>query len=133
MKFSKRLSRFFEDFFHMIRIRRFYLSAMVSFLFLALTIALPVWRIVPLAGENPFIPLHYNIYLGIDRFGAWKEIFWLPAVGAFLFILNLFLQAWVFRREKFFATLFAFSTVVIEMILFLAMSLIVLLNLSYAA
>lgn len=106
----------------------------VSALFLlALTIALPVWRILPLAESRPFIPLHYNIYLGVDRLGPWYQIFIVPALGFGLFLFHLILQTIAFRKEKLLATMLAVAIVLIEAILLFAMTLIVLLNLSYAA
>lgn len=106
---------------------------MLAFFFLALDIALPIWRIVPLAESRPYIPLHYNIYLGVDRLGSWYQIFVIPAIGLGLFLFHLVLQTIAFRKEKLLAVMVAIATVVLEFLLLVAMALIVLLNLSYAA
>lgn len=105
----------------------------LSLLFLLLDVALPVWRIVPLASSRPYIPLHYNIYLGVDQLGSWYQIFAVPALGLGLFLFHLILQTIAFRKEKLLATMVAVASVLIECILLFAMALIVLLNLSYAA
>lgn len=103
-------------------------TSFVSFLFIAGIVALPIWRIVPLAQESPFIALHYNIYLGVDRFGPLAHIFFLPALGCALLVLNLLIQALLFRRQKTLALFFAAMTPVLEFILLVAMTLIVLIN-----
>lgn len=105
----------------------------LSLLFLLLDAALPVWRILPLASSRPYIPLHYNIYLGVDRLGPWWQIFLIPALALGLFLFHLVLQTIAFRKEKLLATMVAVAAVLIEFILLAAMALIVLLNLSYAA
>ncbi len=103
-------------------------SAGLSILFLAATIALPVWRILPLAAETPFIALHYNIYLGVDRLGSIYQIFFLPALGTFFLLLNLLIQARSYRTQKTLALFFAAATPCVEFILLVAMVLIVLIN-----
>lgn len=117
----------------MMRNKRFVWCVVLSLLFIVLTTALPVWRIVPLSSSRPYIPLHYNIYLGVDRLGSWYEIFALPVLGLCLFLFNLILQTIAFRKEKLLATMLAIATVLIEGLLLFAMALIVLLNLSYVA
>jgi len=94
----------------------------------ALTFALPVWRLLPVLGEEIYIPLHYNIYFGIDRFGPWYYIFILPALGFFLLILNIIFEAIFVKREHILSVFFAITTVVVEAILFGSMLLIVMLN-----
>ncbi|KKW32335.1 MAG: hypothetical protein UY76_C0032G0006 [Candidatus Uhrbacteria bacterium GW2011_GWA2_52_8d] len=100
----------------------------ISVLFLIATTALPIWRILPLASETPFIALHYNIYLGVDRLGPISQIFFLPALGTFFLLVNLLIQARSFRTQKTLALFFAAATPCIELILLVAMGLIVLIN-----
>ena len=104
-------------------------TALISFIFLLSSWLLPFWRIAPLGQERQFIPLHYNIYFGIDRFGPWEHIFLLPAIGLLLFIVNLIFQSVFLRTEHILSYFFAFSTVLAEIILFAAVVAIVLLNL----
>jgi hypothetical protein len=104
-------------------------TTIVSFIFLMLTAALPIWRMVPLAHERPFIALHYNIYLGVDRFGPLSHIFFLPVLGLGLWILNLIIEAVVFYRQKTLALFFAASNPILQFILCIAMILIILINL----
>ncbi len=117
----------------MLHIKLYVWCVVFSLVLLALNLALPIWRIAPLASVRPYIPLHYNIYLGVDRLGPWNQIFLLPILGFALFVFNLVLQTIAFRKEKLLASMVAIATVLIEALLLCAMALIVLLNLSYAA
>lgn len=44
--------------------------------------------------------LHYNVYFGVDVVGDWRKIFFLPALGLFLFFLNLFLAGNFYKQEE---------------------------------
>ncbi|MFA6322317.1 MAG: hypothetical protein WCX71_02455 [Candidatus Buchananbacteria bacterium] len=46
------------------------------------------------------IPLHYNIYYGIDLYGNWYEILYLPAVGLLFLSINFILALYLYSREK---------------------------------
>ncbi len=104
-------------------------TAFVSAVLVLLAFVLPLWRIVPLAREQPFIPLHYNIYFGIDRFGPWYYVFAPAALGLALLLVNLVFEAVFFRRERVLSSFFAGATVFGEAVLFVSVVLIVLLNL----
>ncbi len=103
-------------------------TSAISVLLLVATVLVPVWRILPIASGSPFIALHYNIYLGVDRFGPVYRIFFLPALGAFFLLVNLLIQARSFRTQKMLALFFAAATPCVQFILFVAMVLIVLTN-----
>ncbi len=133
MKITKRIHFFALDVRTWLKTKIGFWCFALSLAFLLLTILLPVWRIVPLAASRPFIPLHYNIYLGVDQLGPWHQIFLVPAIGFGLIVFNVFLQTVAFRKEKLLAIMVAVATVLIQLMLLLAMVLIVLLNLSYAA
>ena len=104
-------------------------STIVSVILVLMTFLLPAWRIVPLAQNQPYIPLHYNIYFGIDRFGPWYFIFFPAALGAALLVINLLFELVFFRREHVLSKFFAVATVISEIILLVSVVLIVLLNL----
>ncbi len=104
-------------------------AAILSFFLVLATTFLAWWKIVPLAEATPFIPLHYNVYIGVDRFGSWREAFALPAIGLGLLFVNIGFEMAFFRTERMLASFFAIATVLSEVILFIAMILIVLLNL----
>lgn len=103
-------------------------TTIISFFFLVGTMVLPVWRILPLAAESPFIALHYNIYLGVDRFGPISYLFFLPALGLLFLVLNLTIEAWAYRTQKTLSFFFAAATPFLQLVLLAAMVLIVLIN-----
>ncbi len=134
MKLQKRLKHFFKDYSELRKSSKTYrITTIVSLVLLALVFLLPVWRIVPLSENQPFLPLHYNIYFGVDSFGPWYNVFVLPILGLVFILLNNYFQTLFFKREKFLTLLFAYTTVVIEAVLLVGMALIVILNISYAA
>lgn len=45
------------------------------------------------------VPLHYNIYFGVDYVGKWYWVYFLPGFGTVAFILNAVL-AYKERRES---------------------------------
>lgn len=46
------------------------------------------------------IPISYTIF-GINRWGRWYEVFILPAIGLFIFLLNLILSFIIYKKERF--------------------------------
>lgn len=104
-------------------------STAISLVLLVATFALPAWRLLPLAEQSPFIALHYNVYLGVDRFGPLWRLFLLPLMGLLFLFVNTLIQARFFRRQKTLALFFAGATPLLQFVLFVAMALIVLINL----
>jgi hypothetical protein len=126
---TKRAKQFFKSFCELLKQNAFSRwTSLMSVLLFAATLALPIWRIVPIASEQPFIPLHYNVYFGVDRFGPWYAIFVLPILGFIFLIINVALQVHFVSREKILTRFFAVSTVILELIFLIAMFLIILLN-----
>lgn len=127
--YKKSLEPFFKDGLELWQSSRLTRRTFIaSVFFLAMTVALPIWRLVPLASEVPFIALHYNIYLGVDRFGSLYQIFFIPLLGLFFLLLNLTIETLSFRRQKTLSFFFAASTPMFQFILLVAMTLIVLIN-----
>lgn len=125
----KKVKQFFKSFRELLQHGRFVRwTLIVSFVLSVATFVLPTWRIVPLAKEQPFIPLHYNIYFGVDRFGPWYHAFIIPALGFFFLIISLIMQTHFYKKEKMLATFFAISTIFLELTFLVAMGLLILLN-----
>jgi len=110
-----------------------------SLMLIVLMTALSLWRLLPIVRENSYIPLHYNIYLGIDRFGPWYHVFISPVLGFAFLILNLSLAAQLSeieshafrfgRNEPILSRLLMWLTPVLELIFFTGVVFILLLNL----
>jgi hypothetical protein len=46
------------------------------------------------------VPLHFTIYFGIDVIDNWYNIFVIPLLGLLFCIINFFLAALVFKKER---------------------------------
>lgn len=46
------------------------------------------------------VPLHYNIYLGIDLQDKWWKAFVMPLWGAFFFVFNYLLTLAIFHKKS---------------------------------
>jgi len=66
------------------------------------------------------IPLHYNIYFGIDYMGEWYKIFTLPLIGLIVFAVNLFISIFVYFKDKFISYILLVSAILVQIIIFLA-------------
>lgn len=85
-----------------------------------------VWMILALKIKPSVypIPLHYNIYSGIDVIDLWYKVFIIPAFGLVLLIFNLIISLVFYRREKFIAYLLNVSNIIVQ-ILLLAASIVI--------
>lgn len=66
-----------------------------AFLWLFLFINIP-------QGEGQIF-LHYNIVIGVDKVGNWWRIFYLPAIGVMVLLVNVIFGLFVYRADKFLA------------------------------
>lgn len=74
------------------------------------------------------IPLHFNVYFGIDIYGKWYQVFILPLFGLLIIILNNIVGYMLFARERLLTLFMVWSQLVLNFILFAASVFIVLLN-----
>ena len=72
--------------------------------------------------------LHYNIIFGIDYIGDPHRIFFLPAFGLAMALINMLLSLWLFKREKLLAHLLMLSALVFHIFLGLSLYSIYLIN-----
>ncbi|MFH0857434.1 MAG: hypothetical protein V1848_01670 [Candidatus Magasanikbacteria bacterium] len=84
-----------------------------------------VWNIRP---QDESIFLHYNILFGVDYIGDWGQMFSLPLIGITIFIVNAFLGWLLFRKTHFAAYLLLAMSVLCQIFLCIAASLLVFLN-----
>jgi len=69
-----------------------------SLIFNILTWLWLIWRVKP---SDNLIPLSYNIYFGIDSFGAWQRIFYVPIFGLAVIIINYILAYFIFLKDSY--------------------------------
>lgn len=72
--------------------------------------------------------LHYNTVFGIDLIGDWWQIFYLPAGGLLIFIVNYLVSWHFYASDKFLARVLSLWTGLINGFLALAVYLITGLN-----
>jgi len=71
------------------------------------------------------IPLHYNIYFGIDYFGPAENIFVISFAGLIIVVVNFFLSHLLIRKSKLLSYFLAATSSFYQLILFLATLLII--------
>ncbi|MFH1632192.1 MAG: hypothetical protein ABIA47_04250 [bacterium] len=129
MKFKLKLP--IQSFHTLASKRYFQLTGFLSIVLLGLTTLLPIWQLFPGLQDQFAIPLHYNIHFGIDLFGPWWQIFTIPFAGLLALIINAIGMLYSWKKDKVLSYFFATATVLVELILFVAMIFVVLLNLAY--
>ncbi|MBU1148861.1 hypothetical protein KKI23_02100 [Patescibacteria group bacterium] len=69
--------------------------------------------------ENP-IPLHYNIYFGIDLIGSWYNIYLMPLSGLIILILNYLLARALLDKGILLKYMLSISAALCQIIVLLA-------------
>jgi len=85
--------------------------------------------ILALPNSDVFIPLHYNTYLGVDKYGDWKNIFYLPGIGLFIFLTNSFFALTIYNRKDILSYFLVSANFLAQLILLVATIFIILINL----
>ncbi|MFH0928440.1 MAG: hypothetical protein V1821_03125 [bacterium] len=101
----------------------------VSLLFVALNIALIIWKALPLAEIKPIFALHYNVFFGVDEIGKWQRIFIFPGLGLAVWVLNAILALWYYATERFASYALLITSVGVNLALFFATMFTILANL----
>ncbi|MFA6537008.1 MAG: hypothetical protein WCT18_01270 [Patescibacteria group bacterium] len=74
------------------------------------------------------IPLHYNIYLGIDLFGPWTLILLVPLLGLLIAIVNSLLAVLLYNKKEIISYFLIFSTIIIQILFIISTFLTILIN-----
>ncbi len=80
------------------------------------------WEIQPVTA---YIPLHYNIYSGVDEVGAWQKIFIIPSLGAAFIVINYVLLYLVLSNKKILTYYLSSASFLIQIAFFIAVYFIV--------
>lgn len=116
---------------HKTLFRPFFQDRMIYInVFLAFAINILIWITLFWQVEDftALIPLHYNIYFGIDLLGPWYQIFVLPGVGLGIILVNLILGIFYFNREKILSYFLIGVGTIVQFLLLAATIAIILLN-----
>lgn len=115
----------------LLSVQYFRLCVGLSVSFVAVSVALLLWRLFPEIYGKQVIPLHYNIHYGVDWTGAWWQIFVYPVAGAVLCLVNTGVALFLVKREPMLARVVLVSTVLLTGFLFLSTIFVVLMNIVY--
>jgi len=74
----------------------------VWLLILGLMANLANWVILKILIQPVDFPiiLHYNVYFGVDSKGDYRQVFGIPLIGLFLFLVNFILSKYVYKKEE---------------------------------
>lgn len=103
----------------------FFLSIFFNFL-IWIVIA---WKFIPLVTPGEPLPLHFNIYFGIDFIGEWYKLLFIPLLGIIFIFTNFILADIAYLRDKIVSYFLLGASVFAQIILFLAVYMIILINL----
>lgn len=65
------------------------------------------------------MPLHYNIYFGIDLLGPWWYVLFLPGAGLLIIFGNFLISVLLLKRERLVAYFLSVASVVVQIFLML--------------
>jgi len=120
----KRLSKIFEK-------RPLRILLLLSFFICILSAAIPIGFLLPEIRLEGSIPLHYNIYFGVDWYGAWWNIFFMPIIGAVILLVNTVITMIYGVKDAVLIHMLWVNTLLCEFILLIAIIFTTLLNLTY--
>lgn len=72
--------------------------------------------------------LHYSIYFGIDLVGPWYQLYSVPLIGTFIWLLNGMILTSLYRRDQLFGYALAGTTIVCELLLTITAALLLWVN-----
>ncbi len=107
------------------------ISLITSLLLLGVSILMIWWFLFPEILDQNVVPLHYNIYSGVDYVGVWWKIFTIPAFLLAAIIVNGILAKISVKKDPILPVLFHIVSMLIAFFLFIANIFVVLLNISY--
>ena len=103
----------------------FFLSIIFNFLIWVVI----AWKFIPLVTPGEPLPLHFNIYFGIDFIGEWYKLLFIPLLGIIFIFTNFILADIAYLRDKIVSYFLIGASVFAQIILFLAVYMIILINL----
>jgi hypothetical protein len=96
-----------------------------------LGLALLSWRILPLVYGRDSVPLHYNIYVGIDAFGPWWMLFEVSTAALVIALVNGLVAATLLKKRTMLALAAWTATLFVGVLSLIALVRIVLINIAY--
>jgi len=85
-----------------------------------------LWLRVPRTGGQ--MVLHYTVLFGVDRVGPYRALYYAPALGLAVLLVNLAIGWLLYRQDKFIAELLMAVAAAVQIAVFFSSYLLVLLN-----
>jgi hypothetical protein len=89
---------------------------------------LSLWRFPNLVESGEVIPLHYNIYFGVDSIGPWWHILILPVFATLTLIINFVISLWQVKEHRPFVMILMVTTVLVALLLDIALIFALMMN-----
>ena len=114
------------------RDKRIYLPAIIS-----LVINLLLWgflyfqfnKILNASPGTTTLPLHYNVFFGIDLYAKWYRIFVLPGIGLLILSFNFVIAQLIYSHKQILSYFLILTALICQLALVTAGFLIVIINL----
>ncbi|MDD2807075.1 MAG: hypothetical protein PHW95_00955 [Patescibacteria group bacterium] len=101
----------------------------LSFLFAVLAnIALWLLLVSRSTTFSDSIPLHYNIYFGIDLIGPWYQFFFMPSIGLGIIVSNFLIGLLTVKYEKILGHFLAVTAAAAQIFILAAIIAILIIN-----
>lgn len=101
---------------------------MLTVALLALSWVVPAWRLAPLVEMGSVVPLHYNIYFGVDLVGNWRLVYFLPGFATVVFIVNSIVAFKERNESKVLSDMLSVTYFAVAMFVVVAMFFVLLIN-----
>jgi hypothetical protein len=108
------MKEFYNHLINFNKIPAYYLPLIVSSLINALIWLVIIWR---LPVQTAWIPLHYNIYFGIDWIGPWIQFFLYPLVGLIILAINFVINVKIYFKNRLLSLVINYSSLLIQIII----------------
>ncbi len=99
------------------------------FFSLFLNIIIWIFLVSQVKSFSELIPLHYNIYFGIDLLGPWYQVFILPLLGLAILIVNNLLAKIFLAEKRILSYFLVVASSLIQFLLLIASFMIIFVNL----
>ncbi len=84
-----------------------------------------IFFIINSKGHN-IVPLHYNVYFGIDNFGSVNKFFTFPQVSSTIFLINSFLCYHYYKYNRVLSYFLLATSIIASLFMILSYFLIIL-------
>ena len=128
MKFYNSLLIKLRDFFS----QEFFKSALMHWVLIGALILNGInWGLIAFFIRPVDFPiiLHYNVYFGVDVIGAWWQLYFLPAIGLIILIINTVLGYLFYQKqERIIAHLLMLATFIAQISMTVAVASLLIIN-----